>query len=154
QTSNSMCESAAGVATACTRQNAGTSLYTLLPRPSGCVKAPAATTAAEVIVVSFNLSPASLSQSAAKVSEAAAKTVIASFMSFMMILLFAIDREGEQSVTRRATPSPVAGVDEHHAAGDRRTGAVHRAAFRGAVHRGKIAHCVEVENDFSIGGRI
>src|SRR5579872_2400603 len=65
QTSNSMWESAEGCATPWTRQKAGTSLKAALDRASGCVNAPAATTAAEAIFASFSLRVASFSQSAA-----------------------------------------------------------------------------------------
>jgi hypothetical protein len=68
QTSNSICESGVGVATACTRQKAGAFLYISLPRPSGDWNTPAATVDA-VIAVSFNLSDARFSQSPAKAAE-------------------------------------------------------------------------------------
>jgi len=57
-------ERADGLATACTRQNAGKPLYAALPPPSGDVNPPAATVFAEVMLVSFSLRDTRLSQSA------------------------------------------------------------------------------------------
>src|SRR5580700_1594607 len=63
QTSNSICESLDGWITPCTRQKAGSFLKD--GKLAGKVKAPAATVAAEVMVVSASFKPARLSQVAA-----------------------------------------------------------------------------------------
>src|SRR5271167_419627 len=71
-TSNSMCESADGVRTPCTRQNSGVVLKMAAFGPEGGVKAPAATTCAEVADATFW---AKVSQSAAAATPAhAART--------------------------------------------------------------------------------
>src|SRR6185295_17949147 len=69
-TSILMSESAVGFNVAATRQNAGRSTNGLPPRPPGCVKAPAATVSAAVIVADGRASDARLSQVAARAAVA------------------------------------------------------------------------------------
>src|SRR5689334_22492752 len=82
QTSTLMSESLVGVSVACTRQNAGMSLYDPAPTPggapgeAGCWKAPAGTSVAEVTLPS-SLRLARLAQSLAEAGMASVRAATA-----------------------------------------------------------------------------
>src|SRR5215467_511805 len=77
QISSLMSDSFAGLISAATRQNAGSSLNAAGCGPAGASNAPAATTCAEVMVVSGSLSVVRLSQEAAKAGWEAMRIIAA-----------------------------------------------------------------------------
>jgi len=77
-----------------------------------------------------------------------------SWGKFVMIL-FAVDRKGEQNIARVSRALAVPGIDVNHPVHDRRAALIQRSAARfDAVDGRKILRGLSVPEDFAVDGRI